>query len=99
MSPNFVLLDPANSEVASLISAMLRAREAVGRCSSSHPMEPTTEEWWADVLADPRARRRARRDAAGSTTHGRSTGERLGPVMAVTECRIAMRWVNRFTVP
>jgi hypothetical protein len=27
----------------------------------SHPQEPTGEEWWADVLADPRARNRERR--------------------------------------
>jgi hypothetical protein len=26
-----------------------------------HPKEPTTEEWWADVLADPRARTPRRR--------------------------------------
>src|SRR5262245_18602332 len=33
---------------------MLRARQAVESHSWSHPQEPTTEEWWADVLADPR---------------------------------------------
>jgi hypothetical protein len=33
----------------------------LGRRSWSHPQEPTTEEWWADVLADPRARKRERR--------------------------------------
>jgi hypothetical protein len=32
-----------------------------GRRSWAHPQEPTGEEWWADVLADPRARRRKRR--------------------------------------
>jgi hypothetical protein len=26
-----------------------------------HPQEPSGEEWWADVLTDPRARRRTRR--------------------------------------
>ena len=31
------------------------------RRSWSHPQEPTGEEWWADVLADPRARKRERR--------------------------------------
>jgi hypothetical protein len=61
MPPNFVLLDSSNSEVASLISAMVGAREAVDRRSWSHPMEPVTEEWWADVLADPHARTRMRR--------------------------------------
>ena len=41
--------------------AMLQARDAVKRWSWSHPQEPTGEEWWADVLADPRARKRERR--------------------------------------
>ena len=27
----------------------------------AHPQEPTGEDWWADVLADPRARKRERR--------------------------------------
>ena len=40
---------------------MVQARDAVESCSWSHPQEPTGEEWWADVLADPRARRRKRR--------------------------------------
>ena len=59
--PNFVLLDATLPEVTSLIAAMVQARDAVERRSWSHPQEPTTEEWWADVLADPRARRRERR--------------------------------------
>src|SRR4051812_50020675 len=40
---------------------MLQAHGAVERRSRSHPQEPTGEEWWADVLADPRARKRERR--------------------------------------
>jgi hypothetical protein len=40
---------------------MVHAREAVGSRSWSHPQEPTGEEWWADVLADPRGRKRERR--------------------------------------
>jgi hypothetical protein len=40
---------------------MLQARAAVEHRSLSHPQEPTGEEWWADVLADPRARKRERR--------------------------------------
>jgi hypothetical protein len=40
---------------------MLQARDAVERRAWSHPQEPTGEEWWADVLADPRARKRERR--------------------------------------
>src|SRR6266702_6655782 len=50
-----------NPEIVNLIAAMLEAREAVGRRSWSHPQEPTGEEWWADVLADARARKRERR--------------------------------------
>jgi hypothetical protein len=61
MSPNFALLDVSRPEVAMLVAAMLQASDAVERRSWSHPAEPTSEEWWADVLADPRARRRDRR--------------------------------------
>src|SRR5262245_54016281 len=48
-------------EVATLVAAMVQARDAVTRRSWWHPQEPTGEEWWADVLADPRARKRERR--------------------------------------
>jgi len=58
MPPNFVLLDTALPDVARLVAAMVQAREAIDRRSWSHPQEPTGEEWWADVLADPRARKR-----------------------------------------
>jgi hypothetical protein len=58
---NLVLLDTTLPDVARLVTAMLQARDAVGRRSWSHPQEPTGEEWWADVLADPRARKRERR--------------------------------------
>ena len=61
VSPNFVVLDVRRPEVARLMTAMLEAREVVERRSWSHPQEPTGEEWWADVLADPRARKRERR--------------------------------------
>ena len=54
--PNFVLLDINRSDIACLLAAMLQAREAVGRRSWSHPQEPASDDWWADVLADPRAR-------------------------------------------
>src|SRR5207237_8842431 len=60
-APNFTLLDSSLPEIGRLISAMLQARDAVERRSWSHPQEPTGEEWWADVLADPRARKRERR--------------------------------------
>jgi hypothetical protein len=55
---NFVLLDSTVPDVARLVTAMVQAREAVARRSWLHSQQPTTEEWWADVLADPRVRRR-----------------------------------------
>jgi hypothetical protein len=36
-------------------------RPKVERRSWSHPQAPTSEAWWADVLADPRARKRKQR--------------------------------------
>jgi hypothetical protein len=59
--PNFVLLDATMPDIARLVAAMIQARYAIGRRSWSHPQEPTSDEWWADVLADPRARKRERR--------------------------------------
>ena len=59
--PNFTALDMSLPEVATLVAAMVQARDAVSRRSWSHPQEPTGEEWWADVLADPRARKGERR--------------------------------------
>jgi hypothetical protein len=59
--PNFVLLDASRPDVASLIAAMLQARDAIEHRSWSHPQEPVSEAWWAEVLADPRARIRTRR--------------------------------------
>jgi len=38
--------------------AMLQARDAVGQRSWSHPQEPASQDWWADIFADPRARQR-----------------------------------------
>jgi hypothetical protein len=61
IAPNFALLDTGRPEVARLVAAMVQAHDAVGRRTWSHPQEPTGEEWWADVLADPRARKRERR--------------------------------------
>jgi hypothetical protein len=61
MPPNFVLLDAALPDVAKLVAAMVQARDAVEHRSWSHSQEPMGEEWWADVLADPRARKRERR--------------------------------------
>jgi hypothetical protein len=61
MPPNFTLLDSALPDVSRLVAAMVQACDAVDSRSWSHPQEPTTEEWGADVLADPRARTRIRR--------------------------------------
>jgi hypothetical protein len=61
--PNFVILDGSLPDVGRLVAAMLQARAAVESRSWSHPQEPTTEEWWADVLADPRARLQKRRSS------------------------------------
>ena len=66
-SPNFVLLDVSRPEIANLIVAMVQARDATERRSWAHPQEPTGEEWWADVLADPRARKRERRGTPALT--------------------------------
>jgi len=57
--PNFTALDMSLSEVATLVAAMVQARDAVSRRSWAHPQEPTGEEWWADV--HPRAGKRERR--------------------------------------
>jgi hypothetical protein len=61
MPLNFVLLDATLPDIARLVVAMVQARHAVERRSWAHPQEPAGEEWWADVLADPRARKRKRR--------------------------------------
>jgi hypothetical protein len=52
MAANFVLLDASLPDVARLLAAMVQTRDAVERRSWSHPQEPTSHEWWADVLAD-----------------------------------------------
>ena len=57
---NFTRLDGDRPEISRLVTAMLQARQALSSRSWSHPQEYAGEEWWADVLADPRARRRSR---------------------------------------
>jgi hypothetical protein len=42
--PNFVFLNMSRPEVANLITAMVKARDAVSRRPWSHPQEPTSEE-------------------------------------------------------
>jgi len=56
--PNFARLNSSRPDVAVIISAMLAARQAVERRSCVSPIEPTGDYWWANVLADPRARSR-----------------------------------------
>src|SRR5262249_5257217 len=88
MPPNFALLDLALPDVARLVTAMLQARDAVERRSWSHPLEPTGEEWWADVLADPRARKRERRtDLAVKRAFYPLTDEKRGSIrVASSKC-------------
>jgi hypothetical protein len=57
MAPNFSRLDTDRPEIWRPLVAMLQARDALTHRSWSHPLEQTGEEWWADVLSDPRARR------------------------------------------
>ena len=57
------MLNLSLPEVATLVAAMVQAREAVESRIWSHPQEPVTEQWWADVLADPRARVPKRRSS------------------------------------
>jgi hypothetical protein len=74
---NFARLDVSRSEVSRLVTAMLQARQAVVQRSWSHPQEDSSDDWWADVLADPRARRREQRAdmAAKATTMYRLADE------------------------
>jgi hypothetical protein len=59
--PNFVLLDTSQPDITQLLVAMLQARQAAAQRSWSHPHQAAGEDWWADVLADPRARKGDRR--------------------------------------
>ena len=87
-SLNFALLDANQPEVARLIAAMVQARDAVEHRSWSHPQEPSGEEWWADVLADPRARKRDRRtDLAVKRAHYRLADEKREIILvACSKC-------------
>src|SRR5689334_19901456 len=87
-APNFTLLDISLPEIGRLISAMLRVRDAVERRLWSHPQEPTGEEWWADVLADPRARKRERRtDLAVKQAYYRLADEKCEIILvACSKC-------------
>ena len=85
---NFSRLDTDRPEVSRLLVAMLQARQAIRHRSWSHPQEPTGEEWWADVLADPRARRVARvAPSRGAITIYRLRYEPHGSILiACTKC-------------
>jgi hypothetical protein len=72
--PNFTRLDPGRPEIAILMDVMLRAREVVAARPWSLSQEPTSEYWWADVLADPRAR--IRRQPQGYDRDDRQTPQR-----------------------
>jgi hypothetical protein len=81
--PNYVLLDTGRPKIAHLLTAMLQAREAVGRRLWSHPQEPTGETWWADVLADPRARKRNWRTDKAVRQDSYRLSDELRPVIFV----------------
>jgi hypothetical protein len=49
---------PIAAKIAMLMDAMLRARDVVAARSWSTSQEPTSECWWADVLADLQGRQR-----------------------------------------
>ena len=97
-SPNFALLDANRPEVPRLIAAMVQARDAVEHRSWSHPQESTGEEWWADVLADPRARKRERRtDLAVKRAYYRLADEKREIILvACSKCdwRAGLRATN-----
>jgi hypothetical protein len=67
---------------------MLQATEALARRSWSHPLEHTGEEWWADVLADPRARRQTRdiRNRSALTAYRLRDEPRSTILVACTKC-------------
>jgi alkanesulfonate monooxygenase SsuD/methylene tetrahydromethanopterin reductase-like flavin-dependent oxidoreductase (luciferase family) len=51
--PNFVRLDASSPDIATLMHAMLRAREVLTARSRATSQEPTTECWWADISVQP----------------------------------------------
>ena len=72
-APNFHRLDCTNRHIAVLIGAMLQARQAVERRSwNTQPQEPVDENWWMDVLADPRGRVRKQTSGYSRTTNQRA---------------------------
>jgi ATP dependent DNA ligase domain len=85
--------------VETLVAAMVQARDAVEHRSWSHPQEATGEEWWADVLADPRARKREwRTDLAVKRAYYRLADEKARDhTCRVQQVRLAGRVCARRT--
>jgi hypothetical protein len=67
--------------IATSTCRLPQAREAVGR--DRGPQEPTGEDWWADVLADPRARKRNWRTDMAVRQDSYRLSEELRPVILV----------------
>jgi hypothetical protein len=65
---------------------MLQARQAVARRSWSHPQQAAGEDWWADVLADPRARKRDRDKAIKQATYRLADEPRATILVACSKC-------------
>jgi hypothetical protein len=84
--PNFVLLDTSQPDITQLLVAMLQARQAVARRSWSHPQQAGGEDWWADVLADPRARKRDRDKAIKQATYRLADEARATILVACSKC-------------
>ena len=86
--PNFVLLDTSRPDITQLLVAMLQARQALARRSWSHPQQAAGEDWWADVLADPRARKRDRRHdiAIKQATYRLADEPRATILVACSKC-------------
>jgi hypothetical protein len=79
---------------------MVQARDAVGRRSWAHAQELTSDEWWADVLADPRARKRERRtDLAVKQAFYRLADERRETILVACSKRMAGRVCARRASP
>ena len=87
LKPDLILLDLSLPDVARLVAAMVQARDAIGRRSWSQPQEPTSEDWWADVLADARARTRTRRHSSNLAANSGSPDEpRETVLVACSKC-------------
>jgi hypothetical protein len=66
---------------------MLQARQAIDQRSWSHPQEDSSDDWWADVLADPRARRQTRGSHRGALNIYRLRDEpRATILVSCTKC-------------